>query len=94
MLQNDKLGQIQTGRSTVDDLKRVYGSPQTVQRDPDGTQRWTYEYRETTWGCLGPMGMYLNGKFCDSSVTTFDLIFVLSADGTVVSYNKSAAYNH
>jgi len=83
-----KLAQISKGYSTKEDLSRLFGKPQHMSHNSDGTEVWDYEYSERTSGCLGPMGLVLDGHFCESSKWTIGLSFYVSPANIVTDYKR------
>lgn len=79
-----KFRQIHLGSSTKEDLMRTYGPADHTNRSSDGLETWRYEHTEVVWGCLGPMGLYLDGHFCDYRKRNYALVATIDNRGIVV----------
>jgi hypothetical protein len=89
-----KIDQIHKGVSTKDDVSHLFGDAQYLSHWNNCSEEWVYEYLESTYGCLGFMGIFLGGHFCDSSKMRFTLTFQMSEAGVVVDYAKNSEYRN
>jgi outer membrane protein assembly factor BamE (lipoprotein component of BamABCDE complex) len=78
----NRISQVQKGSSTKGDIQTLFGKPEAIYHDADGTEMWTYHYHSIPAASV-LFGVYAGGQSYATMTVSFD------QSGVVTDYHVS-----